>query len=661
MRKSVHAGEPKNSWTSWATCAFLVGAVWLLFGRTVTYQFVNFDDEVYVYANPLVTRGLTAAGLLAAFTQSHARNWHPLTTISHMLDCQLFGLEPGGHHAVNVLLHSAVAALLFFALRQMTGRLWPAAFVAAAFALHPLRVESVAWIAERKDVLSGLFFMLTLSAYTRYVHGDVLGLRLGGSGARRGEAAPRPKIASQNLLAPRSRGRYFTVIGFFAAGLLCKPMLVTTPFVLLLLDRWPFDRVGPRTAERRKSAKRSSALPHESWRDLVIEKWPLFVLSILSCGATLIAQHGATGSMESLPVALRIENAIVSVVIYLGQIVWPVNLAPFYPHPAGSLSRFEVLSAAAVLVTISALGYRYRRPQPWLLTGWLWYLIMLVPVIGVVQAGMQARADRYTYLPHIGIFIAISWAVRNAVHRWRLPRLVMIAAAAAYLVAMSSMAWVQIGFWRDSRTLWIHTAEVTRDNEVAENNLGILLEHDGRIDDAISHYRNAVAVQSRRGQARYDLTGALAENNLGNALVAKGETEEAIEHYRKAVELRPDYADGWYNLGVILGQQHQPQRAIACFEKTLALRPNDAAAHGHLGDALRADHADVAARAHYEEAVELEPRAVWSLYSLGWLLATSPDASVRDGDRALQLAQKALELPKGENGAVLRLLAAAYG
>lgn len=613
-------------------CAALVLIVWLTFGRATGHEFVNFDDEVYVYANPLVSRGLTLDGVVSAFTQAHARNWHPLTTISHMLDCEWFGLRPAGHHFVNILLHSLGAATLFLALTKLTGALWRSAFAAALFAVHPLRVESVAWIAERKDVLSGLFFMLTLYAYARYVEAG-------------GRAA-----------------RYGILLILFAAGLMSKPMLVTLPAVLLALDFWPLRRTQevvnhvPRSTDG-KTAK-AIAIP-ASWRFLVLEKIPLILLATLSCVATLVAQAGTVGQVDSLPLAWRLENAAVACAGYLGQFIWPARLAPFYPHPGGTLSVAAVAASLSILVVISGTAILFRKERPWLLCGWIWYLVMLLPVIGIVQAGMQGHADRYTYLPQIGLGIAFTWTAAEAARRWQVPRSLLAVGAVTLLTALGWRAWVQSAYWRDSWTLWTHTAEVSPENEVAENNLGLLLAHDRRVDEAIPHFQKAIAIQTARGQTRYNLTLALCENNLGNAFAVKADSDAAILHYRNAVHWRPDYADGWFNLGIVFAENRQTNEAISCFEQALKVRPNDAAAEAHLGDALRVSGSDLAARTHYEKAVELEPQALWALDSLAWCLAVSPDSAVRSPDRALELAERARKLPGGEAPQILRVVAAA--
>lgn len=586
-----------------AIAAALFAASWLIYGQTLKHDFVNFDDEVYVYQNPEITRGLTPASVAHALTHPHARNWHPLTTLSHMLDCQLFGLNAGGHHFTNVLLHSATAVALFAAVWQMTRGLWPSAFVAALFAVHPLRVESVAWVAERKDVLSALFFALTLLAYARYAHG---------------------------------KGGYAWVIVLFALGLMSKPMLVTTPLILLLLDLWPLRRwqIGSRS---------------------IVEKLPLFALAGASCVATLIAQNGP-GTLTPLPPAWRLKNAIVTPLTYLVQMCWPVDLTAFYPYQAGGASLFETAGAALILIVVTSAAFYFRKSQPWILTGWCWYLIMLLPVIGIVQIGLQSHADRYTYLPQIGVYIAVTWTIASLVRS----RLLLASGAAVLLSLCSALAFRQTQFWRDSRTLWTHAAAVARDNEVAENNLGMLDAHDGRLDDAIRHYEQAIRIQTGRGAARYSLTLALAENNLATALARKGDSEQAVVHYMRAVELRPDYSDAFYNLGTLLLEQAKVDEAIDAFRNVIRLRREDAPAHASLGDALHAKGADREARAEYEEALQLAPDAPWAIYSLAWLLATSSDANVRDGERAVEVAKRGLQSRAAEDPAMLRALAAAH-
>src|SRR5438876_5712359 len=349
-------------------CILLAGIVWIAFGQTLHHDFVNYDDGPYVYDNPRIISGLTPGNIQWAFTHVHASNWHPLTTISHMLDCQLYGLQPWGHHFTNILLHAAAAILLFFALRKLTGALWPSLLVAAVFAVHPLRVESVAWVSERKDVLSGVFFVLTLWAYARYARGN----------------------------APSSFW-YITVVVLFALGLMCKPTLVTVPFVLLLLDYWPLGRTQRSSSRARPNMATQEQQRRDTWPRLVVDKLPLFVLSAASCVATLLAQKQALDLSLKPPLEERVGNALISYAVYVGQMIWPARLAVLYPYPEGSLKVPQVVLALLLLLIISTVFFLWRRRYPFLLTGLLWYLGMLVPMIGIIQVGSQVRATRSIY------------------------------------------------------------------------------------------------------------------------------------------------------------------------------------------------------------------------------------------------------------------------
>ena len=394
----------KSRGTDLLVCLGLVAVTWAVFGQTLAHDFVNFDDHVYVYENPLVIRGLSTEGIIGAFTHTHARNWHPLTTLSHMLDCQLYGLNAGGHHLTNVILHTISVLLLFLVLKQMTGAFWQSAFVAGVFAIHPLHVESVAWIAERKDVLCAVFFMLTLAAYARYA---------------RAPSAP----------------RYLLVALLFAFGLMSKPMLVTLPFVLLLLDYWPLGRFGGQKSEVGSRLRR-----------LITEKIMLFALSALSCIATLFAQ--GPSAIDQLPFLWRLNNTFVSYFTYIWQMLWPARLAVFYPHPNVSLPLVEVTVAIAFLVGVSLLVIYLRRTKPYLVTGWFWYLGMLVPVIGLVQVGEQAHADRYTYLPQIGLYIMIAWTVGDLLVEStpRVRRALIGVAAALAILSLGVRAFGQASY-----------------------------------------------------------------------------------------------------------------------------------------------------------------------------------------------------------------------
>jgi tetratricopeptide (TPR) repeat protein len=658
---TTRAGRQRNrassSLASFYVYLVLIALTWLVFGQTLWHDFVNLDDHVYVYDNPLITRGLTLDGVINAFVHTHARNWHPLTTLSHMLDCQLFGLKAGGHHFTNVLLHSVSVVLLFFLLKQMTSAFWQSAFVAALFAIHPLHVESVAWVSERKDVLSAVFFMLTLWAYVRYVQA-------------------------------RSIRRYLTVALLLALGLMSKPMLVTVPFVLLLLDYWPLDRFS---RERTRLAD-GGRCPHRahSVAFLLVEKIPLFALSALSCIATSLVQLYSEGAIDQLPFAWRLNNAAVSYVAYIWQMFWPARLAVFYPHPTDQLPLWQVLLAIAFLISVSLLAIRWRKERPYIFTGWFWYVGMLVPVIGLVQAGEQARADRYTYLPQIGLYMLIAWGIADMMAPIlksnlatrpvavglgpikRGPRGVQTdgtqgrgykpffaAIAAVIIITLAWRAFEQTSYWKNSETLWNHALAVTTDNAMAHNNLGYLFLQRGELDSAISHFETALMIRSRNAAAHYNLGEALVENNLANALARKGLLDEAISHYEKAVKLRPDYGDPYFNLGSVLFQNGRTDEAIAQWQKALATQPNDAGFHTVLGNAFLKKGLQKDAIAEYEHAAQISQQDPMARNNLAWLLATSSDASIRDGPKAMELAKQAVQLSGGKDPNYLRTFAAA--
>jgi protein O-mannosyl-transferase len=688
-----------------AVCAFLLLGVALVFGQTVHHEFINYDDEVYVYENPHVVSGLTTEGVAWAFTTGHASNWHPLTWLSHMLDCQLYGLKPWGHHLSSVLLHAAAAILLFLVLRRMTGDLWPSAFVAAVFAIHPLRVESVAWVAERKDVLSGLFFMLTLAAYVAYVR------------------------------HPFSLLRYLTVAVLFALGLMAKPMLVTLPFVLLLLDYWPLGRMA-------------AIKPRP-----VAEKIPLFALAAASCVATSLAQSKAVAPLEILPLSLRIGNALVAYVAYIGQLFYPVGLAVFYPHPESSLPIWKAVGSLVVLMGASAVAVVGRRRFPYLFVGWFWYLGMLVPVIGLVQIGMQAMADRYTYLPQIGLCIVVAWAATQAVVSWPTGRRACGAGAGLAVLILMGCAWRQASYWCDSETLWTRTLACTTQNMVARYNFAVTLQHRGKLDEAIAQYREVLKIKpgyvdaynnlgvtlQRSGRldeaiAQYELglkidpdsvdfhvnlSSVLADrgqfdeaiahcekalqiapdhvgahNNLGIALAGQGRFDEAIVHYRRALGVESNHVEASYNLGMALARRGLIDEAISQYQRTLEIDPDHVEAHNNLGNALARRGRYDAAIAHYQralavkpnyveagvnlrtaqkqqakmadavrrwrEALRSQPNQVVVLNQLAWVLATCPDASIRNGSEAVELARRAVRLSNAQEPAILGTLAAAY-
>src|SRR5436190_989755 len=628
---SCDRGQCAKSWvTDFLVCLVLVAVTWVVFGQTLGHDFVNFDDHVYVYENPLVVRGLSTEGIIGAFTHTHARNWHPLTTLSHMLDCQLYGLKAGGHHLTNVILHTISVLLLFLVLKQMTGALWRSAFVAVLFAIHPLHVESVAWIADRKAVLSAVFFRLSLAAYARYAR------------------------------AP-SAARYLLLTLLFAVGLMSKPMLVTLPFVLLLLDYWPLNRVRDRWSEVRGRRTNSQIRGHWSVvSGLIIEKIPLLILSATSCIITFVIQKRATGALPPLPLLWRVDNALASYMIYIWQTLWPIRLAVFYPHPNNMLPVWEVVIAIGLLLAMTAAAIVFRGKRPYLFTGWLWYLVMLVPVIGFVQVGEQGHADRYTYLPHVGLFLLAVWSIADVTASRRSTLRFAIATAVVIIVGLACAAFVQTSYWRNSETLWTHALAITSENDFAHNNIAYLLVDRGEQDDAISHFEAAARIRSRKTDRHYNVGSAFVEMNLADALARKGESDEALVHYEQAIKLEPNYADAYYNRGNVLFAKGRIDEAIADWEKSLLIQPNDADVHTCLGNALLRQGSLKQAIAQYETAMVLAPEDPHSRNNTARVLATSSDGSIRDGVKAIGFAQQAVALSGGKEPQFLRTLAAAY-
>ena len=607
---------------------FLAAISLVVFGQTIRYNFVNFDDDLYVYNAPAIQAGLTGQGIALAFTSQHARNWHPLATLSHMLDCQLYGLKPGGHHATNVILHIIAVLLLFRVLQEMTGAVWKSAIVAALFAVHPLHVESVAWVSERKDVLSAVFFLLMLGAYVRYARAS-------------------------------SITRYLLVAVLFAAGLMSKPMLVSVPAILLLLDYWPLRRFEQPCSTGKTKVVNSESQPCTRQR-LFLEKIPLFVLAGGSCVATFVLQKHATGAIPPLPFLWRVQNAFVSYMIYVWKTLWPTHLAVFYPHPNNALPIWIVILAITLLLAITVSAIVFRNKRPYVFTGWFWYLVMLMPVIGLVQVGEQGHADRYTYLPHIGLFMLAVWFAADvaAVREYR--SRFTTATAVVIILALASAAFIQASYWRNSETLWTHALDVTSDNDFAHNNLGYLCVDRGELDKAIAHFEAALEIRSRKLDPHYDVGSAFVQMNLADALARKGQPDEALVHYEEAIRLQPNYADAYYNRGNVLFAKGRIDEAIADWEKTLQIQPNDADAHTCMGNAFLRQGSPKEAIAHYEEAMALAPGDPHSRNNIAWVLATSSDASIRDGVKAVELAQEAVQLSRGRDSKFIRTLAAAY-
>jgi protein O-mannosyl-transferase len=614
-----HPANCGDKRTTAGVCVLLAIAVFLVFGQTLQYDFVNYDDGPYVYENWHVTNGLTLTGIVWAFTHSHAGFWHPMTWVSHMMDCQFYGLNAGGHHLTNVLLHAVTAIILFLVLRQMTGAQWPCAFVAAVFAIHPLRVESVAWVAERKDVLSGLFFMLTLWAYAQYVR-EVTG-KTGTSNAKQNRSRFTCHVSRFYLLS----------LFFFALGLMSKPMLVTLPFVLLLLDYWPLERFT--IDDLRLTIPR-----------LLLEKLPLFLLAIAAGFITFLTQnsYGAVATLEGFPLGSRLANGLVSYLVYILKMLWPAKLAVFYPRSAG-FPTGEIAVAGALLLFGTVLAVMFVRRLPCLVVGWLWYLGMLIPVIGIVQSGEQARADRFTYLPQIGLYLLVAWAIRDLFSSRQYCRRMLGLGASIMIAALMVCSWKQTTYWRNSELLWTHALACTSRNHVAHINLGIVFAGRGQTAKAMEHYQNALEIIPDFAEARYD---------VGNVLADQGRFPEAIEQYQRALVLKPDYAEAHYNLGNLLARQGQADEAIEHFQRAIEIKPDFAEVHYNLGAALARQGRNLEAINHYQQVIEIKPDFAGVEYNLGVVLAAQGFNA-----EAIPHFQKALE-NKPDNAGAHNTLAA---
>ena len=751
------------SFPAWLVVALLALVTLALYLPATRNDFVSLDDPDYVTSNVHVQNGLTLEGVKWAFVNPVSANWHPITMLSHMLDCQLFGLKPWGHHLMNVLLHAANTALVFLLLRSMTGALWRSALVAALFGAHPLHVESVAWVAERKDVLSTFFGLLALLAYAR--HAREQGER------RKEQEAIQNRGTFSFLLSPF----LWLSLFFFALGLMSKAMLVTWPFVLLLLDYWPLGRFTIYDSRFTNIQSFTSLVTRHS--SLFLEKIPFFVLAAASSVVTLLVQKqgGAVITVEDYPMGERVENVLISYCRYLGKLCWPTDLAVFYPH-ATQWPLMQVLLAGALLWGISALFFSGRRHYPFLLVGWLWFVGTLVPVIGLVQVGKQAIADRYTYIPSLGLFILAIWGAYELARGWRYQKIILSAAGSTAVVLCLALTRQQLGYWKDSEALFRHTLDVTQENYLAHNDLGITLLNQDKASEAISHFeeairlkpnyaqqygnlglallktgqtnealeqfQNAIRVKPDDADAHYDLGGALLNNgrtdeaisqyqeairlepdyadayiNLGLAFARKNQIDEAINQYQEALRLKPDATDAHYNLGIAFDNKNQFDEAVSQFKEALRLKPDDADTHVALGVVLLDKGRIDEAISQYQEALRLKPDAAAAHNKLGialaqknqineaigqfqsairlkpdytdaqknlakalelkqkldllasdpaalnnaaWALATSPDDKIRDGARAVQLAERACDLTHYRTTIMVGTLAAAY-
>lgn len=642
------------------------------------YDFTNYDDDKYITDNPPVQAGLTLSSIIWAFTKIHESNWHPLTWLSHMLDAQVYGPNAMGHHLTNLLFHVANVLLLYIVFMLMTGCVWKSGFVASLFAIHPLHVESVAWIAERKDVLSTFFWLLTMLAYIRYA-------------------------------SCRRIGRYIPIVVLFALGLMSKPMLVTLPFVLLLMDYWPLCRttfsdgwgfcvhngkdeatslkrgVGDRRKFRHVRAKFSGNM------SLVWEKTPLFLMTLASCIVTFYAQktQGSVQSFEFYPLGVRIANSFAAYVGYIRKMFWPTDLACFYPHPGRDLPMWKPLWGIIVLAGVSYLVWRLASRRPYLAVGWLWYLGTLIPVIGFIQVGMQAMADRYTYIPLIGLFIIIAWGVpeligcsgtSGKVEELEKARQTIIAFAACTAVAALMVGtWFQVGYWKNSITLFERALAVTENNDTAHNNLGIALAWQGHLHEAIPHYKRALEISPLYGDAHGNLANAYAQlemyddaireykevlklnpndprayYNLGNVLAAQGKAKEALENYSRALGIKQDDAGAHLSIGKMLADQGKYEEALVEYRKAIELKPSFAEAHYNMGLALkRLGRLDEAIKA-YREAVRFKPEYPEALNNLGNVLFLQ-----RKYDEAIEEYKRAIKI-RPDHAEAHHNLAAAY-
>jgi tetratricopeptide (TPR) repeat protein len=573
------------------------------------FRFVNFDDTDYITENPVVKHGLTPAGVAWAFTGYHVSNWHPVTWLSHMADCSLFGLNAGAHHFVNVLFHAANAALLFVLLWRLTQRLWPSALVAALFAWHPLHVESVAWISERKDVLSTFFALLAMLSYAKY--------------------------AQENC----RRSFWFALI-FFALGLMSKPMLVTLPFVLLLLDYWPLGRL------------RDAECGMRNFQRLVVEKIPFLALAAVSCVLTFLAQRSGESvvALDSVSLGYRLENAPLAAAGYVQKIFWPAGLCAIYPLP-DKIPALPVALSVAVLLLISAAAWRWRGSRPYFITGWLWFLGTLVPVIGLVQVGGQAMADRYTYLPAIGFFIALVFLGNDFAGRLQMPKIIRFGFAGLVSLACILATENQLQFWRDSETLFRRAIAVTENNDIALINLGVALDVQGRFDEALAVYHQA----ERSGSRHFEV-----HNNLGNVLGLLGRHAEALAEYREAIRHRPDNPKFHNGAGTELAALGRWDEALAEFSEAAALNPNYAAPHVEAAKVLFKLGRDAEGLDEFQAAVRIEPDNYKTLATVAHYLAANENAAARNGQAALALARQADELSGHGQPVVLDFLGMAF-
>jgi len=567
-------------------CIFLVVITLAVYMQTRNFLFLDYDEVAYVTSNPHVANGITLQNITWAFTTFDISNWHPITWLSHMTDVQLFGMNPRGHHLTNVAIHTLSALLLFLLFLRLSGGLWQSIFVAALFALHPLHVESVAWVAERKDVLSGLFWFLTLIFYAEYAE-------------------------------RRKTSLYILALISFVLGLMSKPMLVTLPIVMLLMDFWPLDRF--RCGEEEPGLRQfiSRAAP------LLKEKFPFVLCSFFSALITIYAQHngGSIANLTAVSFQLRFENALVAYVKYIGKTIWPHDLAVLYPFPS-SIPLWQVISSLLILLLVSAAAVWTGRRRPYFFVGWFWFLITLVPVIGLLQVGVQSMADRYSYIPVIGLFIMAAWGVPDLTKGLKHRQGILALLACTVITASAALTWQQLGYWKDSFSLFQHTLQVTTGNYIIHNNLGNAFVNKGDLEAAIKEYRMAVQISPNDEDAHY---------NLGHVLASKGNLDAAIKEYQEVIRINPNYIDAHFNMGDTFDSKGNLDAAILEYQEALRINPNYTKALNNLG-------IDLASKGDLDAAIQKFQEAI----------RINPDDSGSHNNLEIALAQKRMQVKAGK-------------
>ena len=601
------------------------------------YPFINYDDPDYVADNHVVQNGLTWSGVKWAFAGAHASNWHPLTWLSHMADCDLFHLNPGGPHLVNILFHSVNAALLFTLLFRLTKQMWPSAIVGALFAWHPLHVESVAWIAERKDVLSTFFSLFTLLSYTRYVQ----------KRSQTGSREPNASMAGQALDPRQWTADYFLALLFYVLALLSKPMPVTLPVVMLLLDYWPLNRIeGFKLKVAGTTGSEPSTFNFQL--SIVFEKWPFFLLAAASCVIAFLAQHHAISSLERVPLGFRLENVPTAYARYLWKMLWPIHLAIFYPLRA-PIAWQLVAESVAILAGVSVIVWRERKCSSWLIVGWLWFLVTLLPVIGLVQVGAQAIADRYTYFPLIGIFLAITFSAQAVAEQFAFLKKSWATAVVLILCACMFFTEKQLSYWHDNESLFDHALTV-EDSDIAHICLGTALQDQNRLSEAMTQYIMAW---------RLNPESDLAYSDLAKLFNDEDKLELAAVYYREAVKRKPRLPSVYDNFGIVMVKLGHFDEAMDEFSAAAQNDATDAQPHFLMGRVLLQLGRDAEAVKQLREALQLAPENLEMLIFAASVLAADNNSQVRDGAAAHVLAEKAVKLTGGQQPAALDVLAMA--